>query len=620
MNGHIFADEDKDIKNENIGTKFEDFEILQTLGKGSYGFVAKVKSKINQKLYAMKMIDFSLIQDQTEIELSMNEIEIIKKLNSPHIIKYYNNFKVGDKFYILMEYINNGDIKGFITAHQGMNQPIPENELWELFYQCMSGLFYIHKNNLIHRDIKPANLFITDDKTIKIGDFGVSATRKKRETFIQNQQGTNKLSKETMMIGTPLYMSPEIFKHQEYGSKVDVYSLGCTFYELCFFGPPRVPIPVINQNLEISTELQDLEPKFNKGIYSKEVSDLISKMIERDPNKRLSSSDAFELIKSKYNSIEVQNSSINCVYKCLYQFPIFVNKIGKHGNDINKPITFSFSKSYQYYANNNNWTNQLNLIRDVLTYNNSCFIDPGEIELEDLIDYIIKQIHMENNQRQNSCSKIYTTEDDMSIYNQKEVFSKYLMNFQNYFKSFISDSFFGTIEIQRFCNYCQKQKYYCESFYYLILDINQAMKNGLNPNDQFFLFNSYQKQISNKITIQRSCPFCKMIQLQYEKKRFKALPRNLIFYLKYDKQNNNNCQNFNCQLALNLNSDVGQTNYTLKGIIRKGIMNNKKTFFCIYPNYQMNKWIVDNGYQSQCFDSHSQFTNGNIEMLFYSCD
>ena len=134
-------------KNEEIGNKLEDFEILQTLGKGGYGFVAKVKSKKNLKMYAMKMIDFSLIKDKREIDLSLNEIKIIESLNSPHIIKYYSSFQIQNRLYILMEFMNNGDLKGYITAHETINAPIPEPELWELFYQCASGLHYIHRMN-----------------------------------------------------------------------------------------------------------------------------------------------------------------------------------------------------------------------------------------------------------------------------------------------------------------------------------------------------------------------------------------------------------------------------------------------------------------------------------------
>ena len=131
----------------------------------------------------MKVIDFSLINDPTIKQLSIDEIHIVKNLNNPHIIKYYNCFNIGEKFYLLMEFINN-DLKGYITIHQNTKTQIPEHELWQFFYQCMSGLSYIHQNNLIHRYIKPTNLFLTDDKVIKIGDFRFLAKRK----YNQNNQ------------------------------------------------------------------------------------------------------------------------------------------------------------------------------------------------------------------------------------------------------------------------------------------------------------------------------------------------------------------------------------------------------------------------------------------------
>ena len=278
MEKHIIENEIPKGEMEDIGTTLDDFEILQTLGKGSYGFVSKVKSKKNQKIYAMKMIDLSLVNDEQESNLLKNEIKILHQLNSPHIIKYYLNFQIQTKIYILMEYINNGDLKGYIQANLNMQKAIPEEEIWNIMYQCFSGLCYIHKNKLIHRDIKPANLFLTEDKTVKIGDFGVSAERK----IGANING--QVEKETLMIGTPLYMSPEVFAHQPYGSKIDVYSLGCSLYELCHFSAPRLPLPGVNQMGEIFTELKDMPPK-NPGNYSPELENLIRLMIEKDQTK-----------------------------------------------------------------------------------------------------------------------------------------------------------------------------------------------------------------------------------------------------------------------------------------------------------------------------------------------
>ena len=180
MEKHIILEE-KHEQNEFIGNKIEDFEILQNIGKSSFGYISKVKSKINQKIYTIKMIDFSNIQNEKERQLSKDETEIINKLVSPHIIKCYGYFVEGEKYYLILEYFNNGNLRKYIDAYKYMKKPIPEEELWKLFLQCMSGLTYIHSNRIIHRNIKPSNLYLTDKKTIKIGDFGLSANKKNKK-------------------------------------------------------------------------------------------------------------------------------------------------------------------------------------------------------------------------------------------------------------------------------------------------------------------------------------------------------------------------------------------------------------------------------------------------------
>ena len=615
MDNHIIVDQVKEKKKEYIGNKLDDFEILQTLGKGSYGFVAKVKSKINDKIYAMKMIDFALIRDPIEKQLSLNEIKIIESFDSPHIIKYYNNFNIEEKLYILMEYIDNGDIKGYISAHQNMNKAIPEEELWELFYQSMAGLCCIHKNNLIHRDIKPANLFLTNDKRIKIGDFGVSASREKSQTIAQTV-----LKKETMMIGTPLYMAPEMFKHKQYGSKVDIYALGCTFFEMCFFSPPRIPIPVMSPNLEISTDLQDIDIKHNKNKYSNELIQIINKMIDKDPKNRPTSQNAFDMIKIEYNKRKRQNSSINAVIRCLFTIQKFTHSLLKHRADTeaNKVITKAFLLAYDNSNINNtnnstNWQEQLKQFRDCITFENSCFIDPGEIKPIDLIEYILKALHIENNRIKSNYSRIFTIDDDPDIFNRQTILNKYWSNFRNYLKSFISSLFFGTLETSKCCYTCNHQRFYFENFFYLVLDINQSIKCGNNPKSQDFIIQSLNTEFTNTVNILTYCPFCKSQQKHCENKKIFAIPYNLIICIKNEGPTNLNVpQNLDfSQLNLGTNGI-----YNLKGIIGKTIFQKHIYYSCIFQ--YNNIWYISDDLEIKLFQSFSELNSFDIVMLFYS--
>ena len=128
----ILTEKSQTLTPAEIGERLDDYEILQKIGKGGYGFIAKVKSKRNREIYAMKMIDLTKLKDPKEKELSLNEIKLIQGLNSPHIINYYHNFLDNNKLYIIMDFMNNGDLKGFIEANKEMNKIIPEEEIVEL--------------------------------------------------------------------------------------------------------------------------------------------------------------------------------------------------------------------------------------------------------------------------------------------------------------------------------------------------------------------------------------------------------------------------------------------------------------------------------------------------------
>ena len=205
----------------------------------------------------MKQIDLNKIGSEKEIELCKREVLLLQKLNHPNINKYYKSFSSNNCLYIIMEFMNNGDLSGFIKAHEKFNKPVREEEVWNILLQSMTALEYIHSKGIVHRDIKPANLFMTNDKTIKIGDFGVAAKMPGMKTSVNaNFSGT--------VVGSPMFMSPEILKEEDYDKKTDVYSMGISMFELCFFQSPKKP--AVNSNGDVV--ITDVKLTKNQNLYS----------------------------------------------------------------------------------------------------------------------------------------------------------------------------------------------------------------------------------------------------------------------------------------------------------------------------------------------------------------
>ena len=115
---YLIFDESELYNDSEMGDRLEDFSILQILGKGSFGFVAKVRSNKNNKIYAMKKIDLDKMGSDKEIELCKGEIILLQRLNHPNINKYYKSFSLNNCLYIIMEFMNNSYLDGFIKAHE----------------------------------------------------------------------------------------------------------------------------------------------------------------------------------------------------------------------------------------------------------------------------------------------------------------------------------------------------------------------------------------------------------------------------------------------------------------------------------------------------------------------
>lgn len=194
------------------------YKVIKTLGSGSYANVYLVMDTRNQKYYALKKL---YIDRKNKIKDITNEIDIYMMFNHPNIIKIYDYFTSSDEINILLEYASHGTLEDYIKRKVSGNKYLSKNKVRDIIYQITQGLEELHKKGIVHRDIKPANILIGDDYTIKITDFGVSK-------YLKTQ------SHAVTMIGTPLYMSPEVIRGQQYDYSTDYWGLGCILYELIY--------------------------------------------------------------------------------------------------------------------------------------------------------------------------------------------------------------------------------------------------------------------------------------------------------------------------------------------------------------------------------------------------
>lgn len=157
---------------------------------------------------------------KSELRVITLEIDLLKNLDHPNIVKYRGFVKSADSLNIILEYCENGSLHS-ISKNFGK---FPENLVGIYMSQVLHGLLYLHEQGVIHRDIKGANILTTKQGLVKLADFGV-ATR--TTTF-----------HESSVVGTPYWMAPEVIELSGATTASDIWSLGCTVIELLDGKPP----------------------------------------------------------------------------------------------------------------------------------------------------------------------------------------------------------------------------------------------------------------------------------------------------------------------------------------------------------------------------------------------
>lgn len=254
--------------------KYTDFS--KKLGRGSFGCVKLIQRNADKKLLAMKMIDLTTEEAANN---AYNEPNMLERLQHPNIVQFYETFVVKDVLYLVMEYCEEGDLQSKVKETRVKGEYFCEDQIIEWFVQICLALKQLHDHHIIHRDIKIHNTFLTSNGLVKLGDFGIS----------KQLESTGDLG--TTWLGTPFYVSPEMLSHSISSFKSDIWMLGCLLHELCSL---EKPFPGENIHL-IITKIMHEDYTAVPDHYSPFLRDLISKLLDKNPEKRLSIQEILEL-------------------------------------------------------------------------------------------------------------------------------------------------------------------------------------------------------------------------------------------------------------------------------------------------------------------------------------
>lgn len=205
---------------ENLtGKQFKEYRIFSAIAQGGMATVYKARQEHLDRDVAVKVLPRQYAQEHQFVERFKREAKILAKLQHPHILPVYDYGIEGEYFYLIMPFIEGGNLEQLMAEG-----PLPLSAIGRIFRQVGDALDYAHAEGVVHRDIKPSNILVDRRGNCLLSDFGLAK--------VNEEQRSSKLTSSGLILGTADYMSPEQGLGQVVDHRSDIYSLGVILYEL----------------------------------------------------------------------------------------------------------------------------------------------------------------------------------------------------------------------------------------------------------------------------------------------------------------------------------------------------------------------------------------------------
>lgn len=385
--------QDEVLINSNIlvsqaqGNPFDYYTKESILGEGSFGVVYKVRNSSLKIDRAMKEIKRNPkhYSKESEVEV-MNEINILKQMDHPNIVKIFEFFLQPNAFYLVTEFCSGGELFNRIVE----KGPFSEEFTAFIMYQIFSSVFYCHNMGIIHRDLKPENILIDsiDKKNnllrIKVIDFGTAKLYEKGKV-------------ERKIIGSSYYIAPEVL-NKNYTEKCDLWSCGVIMYILLAARAPFEGKTDQEIMARILTGKYDMTiPQLIK--ISSEAKQLITSLLTKDPSKRISAEEALNHV--WFRKLEIKDK-LNMITSDKMKY---IHNLKSH-----KKNNILQSAALAYLVHN---FTQLNSVQELYKlFNKIDYNGDGKVTRQELLRGFRDYWFIQSNTLEDDVNKIFMNIDD----------------------------------------------------------------------------------------------------------------------------------------------------------------------------------------------------------------